>query len=71
MGLDLDHTIAYRPSRRGQTRIGNLAPLTRRVHRAKTAGWWVLEQPTPGQVRWTSPLGYHYVVTPSGTLALG
>ena len=38
-GLDLDHTVAYQPGRRAQTRIGNLAPLARRVHRAKTAGF--------------------------------
>lgn len=69
-GLDLDHTIAYRPSLPGQTNLGNLTPLTRGVHRAKTAGWWILEQPTPGQVRWTSPLGHHYLVTPFGTLFL-
>ncbi|TRY16428.1 hypothetical protein FOJ82_16020 [Tessaracoccus rhinocerotis] len=36
-GLDLDHTRPYRPRTRGQTRVGNLAPISRRVHRAKTA----------------------------------
>jgi hypothetical protein len=34
----LDHTVPFQPGRSGQTRVGNLAPLTRRVHRAKTAG---------------------------------
>ena len=69
-GLDLDHTVAYQPGRRAQTRIGNLAPLARRVHRAKTAGFWVLAQPTPGQLVWTSPLGYRYDVTSFGSRRL-
>lgn len=66
-GLDLDHTEAFQPGRRGQTRLGNLGPLTRRVHRAKTAGFWGLSQPEPGCMVWTSPLGYRYLVTPLGT----
>ena len=66
VGLDLDHTIAYQPGRPGQTRVGNLAPLTRRVHRAKTAGYWVMHQPTPGRIEWRSPLGCRYDVTPFG-----
>ena len=65
--LDQDHTVAYRPGVAGQTRIGNLAPLSRGVHRAKTAGFWVLDQPSPGQLVWTSPLGYAYDVTPYGS----
>lgn len=69
-GLDLDHTIAYQQGRPCQTRVGNLAPLSRGAHRAKTAGFWRLEQPEPGQLFWTSPLGYRYAVTPSGTLRL-
>lgn len=66
-GLDLDHTDPYRPGRRGQTRLGNLAPLTRRAHRAKTAGFWVMDQVEPGRILWTSPLGYRYETTPMGT----
>lgn len=66
-GVDLDHTEPYRPGVKGQTRIGNLAPLSRGVHRAKTAGFWVLDQPSPGQLVWTSPLGYRYDVTEIGT----
>lgn len=69
-GLDLDHTIAYQQGRPCQTRVGNLAPLSRGAHRAKTAGFWRLEQPEPGQLFWTSPLGYRYAVTPFGTLRL-
>lgn len=66
-GVDLDHTDPYRPGAKDQTRIGNLAPLSRGVHRAKTAGFWVLDQPSPGQLVWTSPLGYRYDVTEIGT----
>lgn len=39
-GCDLDHTIPYDHTRGGppgQTRIDNLAPISRRAHRAKTA----------------------------------
>ena len=66
-GLDLDHTTAYHPDQNGQTRIGNLAPLGRRAHRAKTAGYWTLDQTEPGLLEWQSPLGYRYRVTTSGT----
>ena len=63
-GLDLDHTRPYRPRTRGQTRVGNLAPISRRVHRAKTAGIWKVEQPKSLVLVWTSPLGYRYEVHP-------
>lgn len=69
-GLDLDHTQSFVPGCRGQTRVGNLGPLGRRVHRAKTAGVWRADQPRPGQFFWASPLGYRYEVTPSGTRML-
>ncbi|GAA3880168.1 13E12 repeat family protein [Tessaracoccus defluvii] len=69
-GLDLDHTVAYRPGRGGQTAVGNLAPLSRSVHRAKTAGFWRVSQPEPGRLVWMSPLGYRYEVTPFGTLVV-
>jgi len=70
-GLDLDHTVAYDHSRGhlpGQTRIDNLAPLTRKPHRAKTARKWKLTQYEGGWLEWTSPAGYHYAVGPYGTL---
>ncbi len=69
-GLDLDHTAPYRPGVRGQTRIGNLSPLSRRVHRAKTAGSWQVEQSRAGILEWTSPLGYRYEVGRTGTRML-
>lgn len=62
-GLDIDHTVAYRGAGPpGQTGIGNLAPLSRRLHRAKTAGHWKVTQPEPGILVWESPLGYRYRV---------
>lgn len=63
-GLDLDHTVAYRPGAPAQTRLGNLAPLSRRVHRAKTAEHWRVEQPRSMVLVWHSPLGYQYEVHP-------
>ncbi|WGT46210.1 hypothetical protein [Tessaracoccus lacteus] len=72
-GLDVDHNVAYIDGRRGQTRLGNLAPFGRTLHRAKSADLWQVTQrwePTNGgswEVRWTSPLGYRYRVTREGT----
>ena len=67
---DLDHTRAYRRGRRGQTRVGNLAWLSRRAHRAKTACYWLADQAKPGVLDWTSPLGFRYRVSRHGTLRL-
>lgn len=68
---DLDHTVAYRADGgSGQTRLGNLAPLTRRTHRAKTLGAWLCSQPATGVVDWISPLGFRYRVSPEGTTPL-
>ena len=64
---DLDHTRPFRSGGRGQTRAGNLGPLSRKVHRAKTHGGWKLEQPRPGIFWWTAPSGYRYQVGPNGT----
>ena len=67
---DADHTTAFDHHNKtgtGQTRLGNLAPLSRFTHRLKTHGGWHVEQPQPGVLLWTSPLGYHYLVTPDGT----
>ncbi|WIY82429.1 DUF4440 domain-containing protein [Propionimicrobium sp. PCR01-08-3] len=47
---DLDHTAPYirgRNAPAGQTSPGNLGPLSRTAHRAKTFGGWQLHQPTP------------------------
>ena len=70
--LDLDHTIAYRKNGPpDQTRIGNLGPLTRTEHRAKTLTNWQVRQPEPGTHLWRSPHGWISVVTNQGTLLLG
>lgn len=66
-GLDLDHTQPYQPGADGQTRPDNLGPLTRRVHRAKTAGRWQLRQPRAGTFWWRSTRGNEYRVSPAGT----
>ncbi len=67
-GCDLDHTEAYQAaSRDTQTRLDNLAPLSRKTHRAKTAGFWRCDQPHPGQLTWTSPLGFRYTIDKNGT----
>ena len=64
---DLDHTIAY-PA--GPTSPDNLAPLSRRPHRAKTHGLWHVRQTEPGHLEWTSPHQRRYLVTPTGTRRL-
>ena len=69
--LDLDHTEPYdhspdRPP--SQTRIDNLAPLTRKAHRAKTARHWKVTQYEGGWLEWVSPAGYRYATGPFGTL---
>jgi hypothetical protein len=72
--LDLDHTTPYRPPDHGgppgQTRVGNLAPLTRRHHRIKTHGRWQVKQPFPGVLIWRSPHGRMYLVDQTGTRRL-
>ena len=68
---DIDHTIPHQPNGPpGQTRIGNLAPLTRRSHRIKTHGRWHVRQPFPGIHIWRSPHGTHYLVDHTGTRRL-
>lgn len=72
--LDLDHTDPYRfgTGERGQTRIDNLGPLTRRPHRAKTHAGWLVRQVLSGCFLWRSPLGLTYLRTADGlTFALG
>lgn len=63
---DLDHTIPYVPGGAEQTRPGNLGPLSRRPHRAKTHGGWQLSQPRPGVFWWRSPRGQIYRVSAVG-----
>lgn len=72
---DLDHTIPYVSpddgGPPGQTSLGNLGPLARSHHRAKTFGGWRHRQPEPGIYLWRSPHGRTYLVTAGGTLPLG
>jgi hypothetical protein len=75
--LDLDHTQPYQPtvntadgSPSGQTRVGNLAPMTRFHHRVKTHGRWQVTQPFPGIFIWRTPHGRHYLVDHTGTRRL-
>ncbi|HEY3338553.1 MAG TPA: hypothetical protein VGK18_08620 [Propionicimonas sp.] len=70
-GADLDHTVPYRPGGKGQTRASNLGPLSRRPHRAKTHGGWLLEQPTPGIFWWATPTGQQFRVGLNGTMRIG
>jgi hypothetical protein len=68
---DLDHTDPFDHGAAGppgQTRIDNLAPFSRKPHRAKTARAWQVTQYEGGWLEWTSPAGYHYATGPFGTL---
>ncbi len=71
---DLDHIEPYVPPDNGgppgQTQPGNLAPLCRRHHRAKTAKRWSYRRTDDGDYWWTSPHEHLFLVTPHGTLAL-
>jgi Domain of unknown function (DUF222) len=55
---DLDHTVDH--AKGGRTHPHNLGPLCRHHHRLKHEADWKLEQPTPGNFIWTSPLGHTY-----------
>ncbi len=58
---DLDHTRAWP---RGSTSADNLAPRSRRHHRAKQAGW--TPSPLPdGSTQWNAPSGRTYVTPPA------
>jgi hypothetical protein len=73
--MDLDHTERYVPTDYGgppgQTRLGNLGPMSRPGHRAVTHDRWAKHQPEPGYYIFRSPTGYLYLVTNQGTLTLG
>ena len=73
---DLDHTDPYvRPPDGapppGQTRPGNLGPLSRRHHNLKTHHGWRCFQPLPGLFLWLTPSGYWFRVDHLGTTPLG
>lgn len=69
---DLDHVEPFDPSRPAdaQTCAGNLQPLCRHHHLAKTRhGWSVHRDPTTGDTRTTSPTGMT-IVRPAATIVL-
>jgi hypothetical protein len=80
--LDLDHTTPYLTSGAGddgdggggpppgQTRVGNLGPMTRFHHRLKTFGRWQVAQPFPGIYLWRTPHGRVFLVDHTGTRKL-
>jgi hypothetical protein len=68
--LDLDHVKPYRPGKPGQTTPGNLAPLSRHAHRAKTHAGWRFEQPRPGTYLWITPAGQRIQVDHTGSHTL-
>ncbi len=71
-GCDLDHTEPYKVGGPpGQTSLHNLAPISRRAHRAKTHGGWAVHQPTTGVLIWRSPHGYTYLVTAGHSILIG
>ena len=72
---DWDHTIAYVPrddgGPPGQTALGNLGPLGRTHHLAKTFLGFEVHQPSPGLYFWRTPTGWWYQVDHRGTRPLG
>lgn len=69
---DLDHVIPWRDDGSpGQTRLDNLAPLSRRHHRMKTVGRWQVRQPKPGEYWWRTPQGHWLRVDAAGTHYMG
>jgi hypothetical protein len=57
-GCDLDHIIPFdEHGPPGQTHPGNLAPLCRRHHRAKTSSRWSYRRRPDGSYEWTGPPG--------------
>jgi len=67
---DMDHIKPFQPGQPGQTSVDNLAPLSRRVHRAKTHCNWTYEQIEPGVFEWITEYGQHFIVGPDGTTNL-
>ncbi len=68
---DLDHIEPHdEHGPPGQTRPGNLAPLCRRHHRAKTHGRWRYRRQSNGSFHWTGPHSAAFLVTPHGTVPL-
>ncbi|MFK4086051.1 hypothetical protein ACI2LF_18205 [Kribbella sp. NPDC020789] len=67
--IDLDHLKPYDPlGPPDQTSTTNLAPLSRYAHRLKThAPGWKVRRTSPSTLEWTTPHGFTFHVTPTGT----
>ncbi len=66
--VDLDHAVPYDPGGPpGQTGDHNVAPLTRRHHRAKTHLGYQVEQLDRATYLWTTPHGLQRLVDHAGT----
>jgi hypothetical protein len=72
---DIDHTVPYVPpddgGPPGQTALGNLGPLGRRHHLAKTFDGFTVHQPVRGLYLWRTPTGHWFRVDHRGTARLG
>lgn len=69
---ELDHTEEFKAlGPPGQTRPGNLGPLSIRAHRGKTHGGFHVCQPSAGWFHWVTPAGYRYLVGPGSSVLLG
>jgi hypothetical protein len=69
-GCDLDpHATPFRIA--GRTDPGEVNPLSRTAHRAKTHGGWRRVNTAPGRTEWTSPVGQRYCVDHGRTTDLG
>jgi len=68
--MDLDHIQPYDPlGPPGQTTTLNLAPLGRFGHRVKThAHGWTVHRIDRKTLEWTTPHGFTFHVTPTGTI---
>jgi hypothetical protein len=68
--MDLDHILPYDPlGPPGQTNTVNLAPLGRFGHRVKThAHGWTVHRIDRKSLEWTTPHGFTFHVTPTGTI---
>ena len=68
MACDLDHIDPYISlddgGPPGQTHPGNLAPLCRRHHRAKTFGRFTYRRLDDGSYEWTLPTGIRITTDP-------
>ncbi len=74
--LDADHSDPYRWTSAeggpppGQTRLGNLGPLSRTVHRAGTHGGFEVKQIGPDWFVWKTRLGLRYLLSPGAFVRL-